>query len=94
MEILEEKNNQLFDRKEIKLKLKSEASLSNEDAKKTIAEKFSVNPENIKINKIEGKFGSRNFTISAEIYKQKVEEKNAKKNRKKGKKAPQEQTNK
>ncbi len=69
MELLEEKHNPLLNRREIKLKVLDLASPpSAEAARKIISEKFSVAEELVHINKIAGKFGSRGFTIIANIY--------------------------
>jgi len=66
--ILQEKENQLFNRKEIQSSVEAETTPSHEDIKKLISEKFSTKIENIKIKKISGKFGSKTFTITANIY--------------------------
>ncbi len=68
LKITEEKENKLFNRREIKGSLESNATPSRQDTSKLLAEKFSVPPENIKIKKITGKFGSRTFDIEANIY--------------------------
>lgn len=73
MKILEEKNNALFNRKEVIFETESDSSPSNEEIKKIISEEFSSNPENIVIKKIGSKFGSNTFTVSALIYKNKEE---------------------
>jgi len=66
--IIEEKENPLFRRKEIKASMDSEVSPSEAEVLKNLSEKFSAPAENIKIKKISGKFGSKNFTITANIY--------------------------
>ncbi len=66
--ILEEKGNSLFNRREIKLSVEAEVTPSNAETEKFISEKFSTPIENIKIKKISGKFGSRNFTILVNLY--------------------------
>ncbi|MCK4552941.1 hypothetical protein KAT80_01940 [Candidatus Pacearchaeota archaeon] len=68
MEIINEKENKLFNRKEIQINIEAEITPSHEEAKKLISEKFSTQPENIRIKKILGKFGSKVFEISANIY--------------------------
>lgn len=67
--ILEEKENPLFNRKEIKFSVDAQVTPSNADVEKFISEKFSAQPEAIKIKGIHGGFGSKTFTISANIYK-------------------------
>ena len=68
MEIISEKDNKLFNRKEIKVNVEAEITPSHEETKKLISEKFSTQPENIRVKKIAGKFGTKIFTISANIY--------------------------
>ncbi|GEM_PF-1027837 len=63
-----EKENKLFNRKEIQINVESEITPSHKEAKKLISEKFSTQPENIRVKKISGKFGTKVFTISANIY--------------------------
>ncbi len=74
--ILEEKENQLFNRKEIQVSIEAEVTPSNSDIEKLISEKFSTQIENIKIKKISGKFGSKTFTIFANIYASKKDKEN------------------
>ena len=69
--ILNEKENPLFNRKEIQVSVEVEITPSHADVEKLICEKFSTQIENIKIKKISGKFGSRTFTITANIYNSK-----------------------
>ena len=66
--IIEEKENSLFKRKEIKFSVDSEVNPSHADARKIVSEKFSTPEENIRIKKILGKFGSKNFTILVNVY--------------------------
>jgi len=71
MEVINEKENKLFNRKEIQINVEAEVTPSHKEAKKLISEKFSTLPENIRIKKIAGKFGSKVFEISANIYSSK-----------------------
>ncbi len=66
--IIEEKQNPLFNRKEVVLEVKAEITPSFADAEKIISEKFSAQPEVFKIKGIRGSFGSKVFKISANIY--------------------------
>ncbi len=69
MELIEEKQNSLLNRKELRLNISElESPPSMEIAKKMIAEKFSVPEESVHVSKIAGKFGSNNFTLTANIY--------------------------
>ena len=76
IKILEEKENQLFNRKELQLEIESVATPSHVEIQKLISEKFSVDSEKIKINKIEGKFGSQKFLIIVKIYNSKEDKDN------------------
>jgi len=67
-EIINETENPLFNRKEIQLSLKAGTTPSREEVAKIISEKFSIPVENIKIKKILGKFGSKVFTVIANLY--------------------------
>ena len=71
LKINEERENLLFNRKEIKGYIKSEISPSRVEVSKLLSEKFSVPAENIKIKGINGKFGTRIFDIEANIYSSK-----------------------
>lgn len=73
LKITEEKENKLFNRKEIEGFIESDATPSRQDVAKLLAEKFSVPAENIKIKKITGKFGAKVFDIEANIYSSKEE---------------------
>lgn len=69
MELIKEKHNFLLNRKEISFKvteLRSPPSMEN--ARKMVAEKLSVPENQIHIEKVAGKFGTDDFTITAKIY--------------------------
>lgn len=66
--IIEERENPLFKRKEVKFSVDAEITPSHAKARKIISENFSTSEENIRIKNILGKFGSKTFTISANIY--------------------------
>jgi len=74
--LLEKKENPLFNRKEIKAYVEAEITPSLINVKKLISEKFSTSPENIKIKNILGKFGSKTFRITANIYDSKKDKDN------------------
>jgi ribosomal protein S24E len=67
-EILKQKENPLFKRKEIIVSIEEDITPKNSDVEKFLSEKFSSPAENIKIKKILGKFGSHKFAITANIY--------------------------
>jgi len=71
LKITEEKENALFNRKEIKGFIDSEVVPSRTETSKILSEKFKVPWENIKIKKIIGKFGSKTFSVEANIYSSK-----------------------
>ena len=66
--IHKEKENPLFNRKEIQAEIESDTSPKKTDVLKLLCEKFSVSDGNIKIKGIHGKFGSKSFKITANIY--------------------------
>ncbi len=69
--VLEEKENELIGRKELKFIVVSDKTPSYEEAKKFIAEKFRANEELVVIKLIKGKFGLSKFLIEAFVYKDK-----------------------
>ena len=83
--ILQEKENPLFNRKEIQVNVESEITPSNLEIEKLISEKFSIPVENMKIKKILGKFGSKTFTIIANIYNSEEDKNEIEKKSKKNK---------
>ena len=76
VKIIEEKENPLFNRKEIKLEIETELTPNYADTEKLIAEKYSTDLENIKINNIKGKFGVHKFFITANVYNSKKDKDN------------------
>lgn len=82
-QIIQEKENPLFKRKEVQLNIEADVTPSKKEVAKILAEKFKTQEENIVIKKIHGKFGSKNFKVTAHIYasredKDKVAEKDKK----------------
>ncbi|MEK6881438.1 MAG: hypothetical protein AABY22_17580 [Nanoarchaeota archaeon] len=59
----------MFGREEIEMFLNLDKTPSEIDVEKMIAEKFSSNPENVKVRLIKGNFGVKEFLIKADIYK-------------------------
>ena len=70
-QIIQQKENPLFDRKEVKVSIKSSSNPSFTEAEKVISDLFKSSPENIKILGIDGKFGRDHFIISSNIYQTK-----------------------
>ncbi len=91
LKILNEKKNPIFDRREIEVNVVMDITPKIKEAEELIGKEFSANPENVKIKKIKGRFGSNSFIITANIYsskeeKDKVETKIKTPKKKKGKK--------
>lgn len=76
LHIIEEKENKLFKRKEIRAAMESEITPSRNSVLDLLSKKFSVPSDNIKIKSIKGNFGMKTFTILANIY-QSAHEKDA-----------------
>ncbi len=71
MEIIEDKENFLLNRKEIKIVVEAEKTPSLEEALNIVSENFKAEKDLIVINQVKGKFGRNTFLISAFIYKNK-----------------------
>ena len=83
--ILKEKENPLFNRREIEGSIKAEMNPKIKEAEEILSSKFSTPVENIKIKNVTGRFGSKEFIITANIYSSKEEkEKTEPKSKKKG----------
>lgn len=63
-----ENENPLFKRKEIILEINSTSAPSYEETLEFLSKKYSTQPENIRVKSIKGKFGSQDFTITANLY--------------------------
>lgn len=68
MKILEEKQNPLFARRELKISIDEQITPSKDNLRKAIAEKFSVDENLIRVVEINGKFGSQEFVALVDIY--------------------------
>ena len=68
IQVIKEKINPLFNRKEVELLFLTESTPKTKDAEELVAKQFSSNTENVKIKKISGNYGVRKFTITANIY--------------------------
>jgi ribosomal protein S24E len=68
LKITKEKENPLFNRKEVVMEFNSAVSPKNEDILKLVSKKFSVPEEQVKLKGIYGKFGTHVFEIFANIY--------------------------
>lgn len=86
MKVIEDKNNSLLKRREIKVIVEAEKNPSMQEAGKLILEHFKAQEENVAIKQIKGKFGRDTFLITANIYHSKEDkEKTEPKIKKKGK---------
>ncbi len=86
MKILTQKENPLFNRKEIEVSIETLVAPKISDAEAFIAKEFSSQQENVKIKKVKGRFGSNSFIISASIYSSKEDKDKIEPKSKKGKK--------
>lgn len=73
LKIISDIENPLFNRREIEGELEAQITPSRKEVEKILSEKFSVQPECIKIRTIKGKFGKKIFLIVANIYSSKQE---------------------
>jgi ribosomal protein S24E len=71
MNIIQDKDNFLFNRKEIRIIVEAEKSPSFEQASDIVSKEFKVEKDNIVIKEVRGKFGRNTFLISGFIYKTK-----------------------
>lgn len=71
MKILEDKNNKLLARNEIKVVAEAAKNPSMAEASKLIAEHFKSNEDSVAVKSVKGKFGRNTFLISANVYKSK-----------------------
>ncbi|MFH1802010.1 MAG: hypothetical protein ABH864_01000 [archaeon] len=68
MEILNETKNELLKRKELLVSLASESNPGFEGSRKSIAEKFKAELDNITVKYIKNNFGTNEFLVEAFIY--------------------------
>jgi ribosomal protein S24E len=68
LKIFYEKENKLFDRKEVQASVNTEITPSKSEILEILSKEFSKPLENIEVKKIQGKFGSKEFIINANIY--------------------------
>lgn len=67
-QILQEKQNNFFNRKEVKVLVESPTSPSVNETKEFATKNFNAKQELVKVNKIKGKFGRNTFLINLDIY--------------------------
>ncbi len=73
LEVVSERENPLFSRREVTLKVEADVVPSMTEARDAISEKYSSDKELIRIREIKSRFGSRTFLIIADIYESKEE---------------------
>jgi len=71
MKIVEDKENSLLNRREVKAVIQAGKNPSFKEAEDLISEKFKAEKENIAVKAIKGKFGRDTFLLTAFIYKTK-----------------------
>ena len=84
IKIINQRENPLFNRKEVEVMTETSVAPKISEAEAFIAKEFSSQMENVKIKKVKGRFGSINFIITANVYnskedKEKIEPKSKKK---------------
>lgn len=68
IKVVREIDNPLFKRKEVELTVRAKINPSKNEVDKMLSEKYSSNPDKIRIKKIDSQFGSNEFRITANIY--------------------------
>lgn len=71
MKIIEDKQNLLLKRREVKVIVEADKNPTMQEAGKLILEHFKTIEENIAIKQIKGKFGRKTFLIAANVYNSK-----------------------
>ena len=71
LEVTHEKQNPLVKRKEIKAFVKNDISPKKFDIAKVLGKKYSVPVDNIRVMAVYGKYGSKEFDVTANIYESK-----------------------
>ncbi len=90
-DILEDTENFLLKRREVKVVVEADKNPTFEEAVDTIAGQFKGEKENIAIKQVKGKFGRDTFLISAFIYRNKEDKEKLEKKKEKKKKEEPEQ---
>lgn len=88
---LEDKENSLLNRREIKVVVEADKNPSFQDAEDLIVEKFKADKNLVAIKGIKGKFGRNTFLIISFIYKNLQDKENLERKKEKKVEAGQEQ---
>ncbi len=73
LKIIKEQQNPLFNRKEIEAIIQDEVIPSKKQVAELLSKKYSVPVDSLRVLEIQGKFGSKDFILKANIYKSKEE---------------------
>jgi len=68
LKVVNERENTLFSRKEVKFVFESDKIPSKSEAKKMIGDYYSTDSELVRIDNIKGTFGANIITLIADIY--------------------------
>jgi len=71
VKVSKEIENPLFARREVEVLVTSEVNPKKSEALNILGEKFNADSDGIRIKKISGKFGTNDFVITANVYKNK-----------------------
>lgn len=71
MEIKQDKQNDLLNRREVSFVVEADKTLSYPEALKLIVDHFKCEEDQVMLEKVKGKFGRNTFLIEACIYKTK-----------------------
>jgi len=82
LKIIKQRENPLFNRKEMKISIETNIAPKMKEAEEFVAKEFSSHVDNIKIRKIKGRFGSNTFIITVNIYNSKEDKDKMEKSKK------------
>ncbi len=71
MKVLQDNQNELLNRKEIKLVVEAGKNPTMDEAAEIVSKEFKSDKESIKVKKVMGRFGRSTFLIIANVYKNK-----------------------
>ena len=86
IKIINQRENPLFNRKEVEIMIETSVAPKISEAEAFVAKEFSSSTDNVKIRKIKGRFGSKNFIITTNMYNSKEDKDKIEKKSKKEKK--------
>jgi ribosomal protein S24E len=71
--VTSEKENHLFNRKEVTMQTHSQSSPTYKEVEEFCAKHFNTSEDAVKVKTLKGKFGSKDFVANVNIYKSKHE---------------------